>query len=150
MSAINEIRQLKHAGEEIVFTNGCFDLLHPGHLDYLHKARALGNVLVVGLNTDKSVSRLKGPSRPINKLIFRQTMLEGLKSVDFVIPFNEDTPLELIKQVQPDFLVKGGDYTPKQVVGHQEIVQWGGQTIILPFLDGYSSTSIIEHIKSLP
>lgn len=123
----------------IVFTNGCFDVLHRGHIDYLEKSRALGSKLIVGLNSDLSVGSLK-PGRPINNQEDRRAVLQALRCVDEVIIFNELTPLELIKRINPDIITKGGDYKPEQVVG-SDLVK---QTVIIPFLDGYSSTRIIN------
>lgn len=144
----HDLNEWKKQGLKIVFTNGCFDLLHPGHVHYLTEARALGDRLVVGLNTDESIRRLKGNSRPINSLLFREAMLQALKPVDLVIPFHEDTPLQLIKTIRPHVLVKGGDYTISTVVGHEEVLQRNGEVRILSFLPGYSSTAIIEKIKT--
>jgi len=124
---------------KIVFTNGCFDVLHRGHIEYLKKSKALGTRLIVGLNSDESVNRLK-PGRPINSQDDRRAVLLALRCVDQVEIFNEDTPLELIRYINPDIITKGGDYKPENVVG-SEIVQ---QTVIIPFLDGYSSTRIIN------
>jgi D-beta-D-heptose 7-phosphate kinase/D-beta-D-heptose 1-phosphate adenosyltransferase len=135
-------------GKQIVFTNGCFDLIHPGHVDYLNKARALGDVLVVGVNTDESVRRYKGASRPINPLDHRLEVLAGLASVDHVIEFDEDTPIELIKLVQPDIYVKGGDYTEAQLPEALVVRELGGDVQIIPFLTGYSTTAIVNKIKS--
>jgi len=132
----------------VVFTNGCFDLLHPGHIQYLADARALGDVLVVGLNDDDSISRLKGPTRPINALADRAAMLRGLKSVDAVVSFAEDTPLLLIQKLQPDVLVKGGDYSTETIVGAKEVVESGGVVKVVPFLPGYSSSQLIAKIKA--
>ena len=140
---------LRSNQQSIVFTNGCFDLLHPGHLDYLTKAKALGDVLILGINDDNSVKTLKGETRPINKLNDRMLMLAGLESVDFITPFSENTPLKLIKSIQPDFLVKGGDYTKDKIVGAEFVEEEGGKVEIIPFLEGYSSTSIIDRIKKL-
>jgi D-beta-D-heptose 7-phosphate kinase/D-beta-D-heptose 1-phosphate adenosyltransferase len=131
----------------IVFTNGCFDLLHPGHIDYLAKARALGDVLIVGLNDDDSIRCLKGQSRPINPLADRAIMLAALKSVDLVIPFSEDTPLKLISALMPDILVKGGDYEPNDIIGAEEVCAKGGKVIVMPFLDGHSTSSLIKRIQ---
>jgi D-beta-D-heptose 7-phosphate kinase/D-beta-D-heptose 1-phosphate adenosyltransferase len=131
-----------------VFTNGCFDLIHPGHLHYLHAARGLGDYLVVGLNTDDSVRRLKGEGRPIMDEQARARLLASLFFVDAVVLFDEDTPLELIKTLRPDVLVKGGDYTEDQVVGAPEVRSWGGSVELIPFVEGYSSSAIIEKIKS--
>ena len=124
---------------KIVFTNGCFDVLHRGHIEYLKQSKALGTRLIVGLNSDASVNRLK-PGRPINNQDDRRAVLLALRCVDQVEIFEEDTPLELIRYINPDIITKGGDYKPEQVVG-SEIVQ---QTVIIPFLDGYSSTRIIN------
>lgn len=137
----------QQAGKKVVFTNGCFDLLHPGHIQYLAEARALGDVLVLGLNDDASISRLKGPTRPINALADRAAMLLGLKSVDAVVSFAEDTPLALIQKLQPDVLVKGGDYSTATIVGAREVVASGGMVKVVPFLPGYSSSKLIEKIK---
>ena len=146
---LDQIADWKNDGHAIVFTNGCFDLLHPGHIQYLEDAAKLGDKLIVGLNDDDSVRRLKGSSRPINNLNFRKKILMGLRSVNLVIPFYEDTPLNLIELIKPDFLVKGGDYSIETVVGHKVVQDYGGQVKILSFLDGYSSSEIISKIKSL-
>jgi len=135
-------------GKRVVFTNGCFDLLHPGHIKYLEDAKALGDVLILGLNADASISRLKGDSRPINPLEDRAAMLMGLKSVDAVVAFEEDTPQKLIAMLLPDVLVKGGDYEADAVVGAQEVREHGGEVVIVPFLDGYSSSKLIARIKA--
>jgi rfaE bifunctional protein nucleotidyltransferase chain/domain len=127
----------------LCFTNGCFDLIHPGHVQYLSDARALGDYLVVGLNSDASVARLKGTGRPVQDEAARATVLLGLRSVDAVILFDEDTPLELIRGLQPDVLVKGGDYTPESVVGREIVEGRGGRLVLIPFLPGHS-TSLIE------
>lgn len=124
----------------IVFTNGCFDVLHRGHIEYLKQSRQLGTRLIVGLNSDASVKRLKGESRPVNNQDDRRAMLLALRFVDQVEIFEEDTPLELIKRINPDIITKGGDYQPEQVVGN-DLAQ---ETVIIPFLDGYSSTRIIH------
>ncbi len=134
-------------GRKVVFTNGCFDLLHPGHVTYLEDARALGDVLIVGLNADASISRLKGDSRPINPLADRAHMLMGLRAVDLVVPFAEDTPLHLIQTLLPDVLVKGGDYQPDDIVGATEVREHGGEVIVVPFLAGYSSSKLIHRIR---
>lgn len=137
------------AGKRIVFTNGCFDLLHPGHVAYLQEAKAQGDVLVVGLNDDDSVRRLKGNARPINPLRDRAFMLAALKAVDLVVPFGEDTPLDLIKALSPDVLVKGGDYTPDTIVGAELVQAQGGKVVVVPFIDGYSTTALIARIQAL-
>jgi D-glycero-beta-D-manno-heptose 1-phosphate adenylyltransferase len=139
----------RSAGLRVVFTNGCFDLLHPGHIAYLSEARALGDRLVIGLNDDDSIRRLKGPQRPINPLADRAAMLEALRAVDLVVPFNEDTPRELIDTLRPDILVKGGDYQPETIIGAAEVESWGGKVVVIPFLEGYSSTGLIERIRRL-
>lgn len=134
------------ADERVVFTNGCFDLLHYGHLHYLAQARDLGNRLVVGLNGSDSVKRLKGPNRPINDELTRTHLLAALEVVDAVVVFEEDNPLELIKIVQPDILVKGGDWKPEQIVGSDFVLANGGQVLSLPFVEGYSTTNIEQKI----
>jgi len=135
-------------GQKVVFTNGCFDLLHPGHIQYLEDAKALGDKLIMGLNADASISRLKGDSRPINPLKDRAAMLMGLKSVDAVVAFAEDTPQKLIALLLPDVLVKGGDYVVDDIVGAKEVRDAGGEVIVVPFLEGYSSSKLIERIKA--
>lgn len=132
----------------VVFTNGCFDLLHPGHITYLEGAKELGDVLIIGLNSDDSIRQLKGPSRPINELVNRAHMLAGLRSVDLVVPFSEETPINLIKSLLPDVLVKGGDYLPDDIVGGREVIEAGGEVIVVPFLDGHSSTDLIRKIQT--
>jgi rfaE bifunctional protein nucleotidyltransferase chain/domain len=133
--------------EKIVFTNGCFDILHRGHLEYLLQAAALGHRLVIGLNSDESVSRLKGPSRPVNKIDDRAFALASLRCTDLIVPFEEDTPLELIEFLQPNILVKGGDYTIESIVGAKETLQRGGKVEVLSFKEGYSTTSLIDKMK---
>jgi len=133
--------------QEIVFTNGCFDLLHLGHLSYLAEAKALGDKLIIGLNADASVSRLKGAHRPINDAESRAMMLASLQFVDAVTLFEDDTPLHLITQILPNVLVKGGDYTLNQIVGHDVVLGAGGIVKTIPFLEGYSSTNIVSRIK---
>ncbi|MEO6759423.1 MAG: D-glycero-beta-D-manno-heptose 1-phosphate adenylyltransferase [Saprospiraceae bacterium] len=135
------------AGEKIVFTNGCFDLLHYGHLHYLSQARDLADRLVVGLNSAASVRRLKGPSRPINDELTRTHLLAALEVVDAVVVFEEDTPLHLIQRIQPDLLVKGGDWQPEQIVGSAEVLARGGEVRSLPFVAGYSTTNIEQKIR---
>ena len=132
----------------LCFTNGCFDLLHPGHVKYLQDVRDLGDFLVVGLNSDASVARLKGPSRPLQDEWARAMILLGLRSVDAVIRFDEDTPLELITALQPDLLAKGGDYTPETVVGKDVVEARGGRLVLVPFLPGHSSSTIVERIRT--
>ncbi|MFQ5518510.1 MAG: D-glycero-beta-D-manno-heptose 1-phosphate adenylyltransferase [Mariprofundus sp.] len=142
-----EVANWKNAGKKIVFTNGCFDLLHPGHIDYLDRAAALGDMLIVGLNDDDSIRRLKGSTRPVNDLQHRTVMLAALRAVDLVVPFSEDTPLNLINALMPDILVKGGDYLPDDIVGASEVRAGGGEVIVMPFLDGHSSTALIKRIQ---
>jgi rfaE bifunctional protein nucleotidyltransferase chain/domain len=140
------LEQWRANGDRIVFTNGCFDLLHFGHLHYLADARDLGERLIVGMNNGASVSRLKGPHRPINDELTRTHLMAALEVVDAVILFEEDTPYELIRLVQPDILVKGGDWTPDQIVGSDIVLARGGQVLSLPFITGYSTTNIEQKI----
>jgi D-beta-D-heptose 7-phosphate kinase/D-beta-D-heptose 1-phosphate adenosyltransferase len=132
----------------IVFTNGCFDLLHRGHVYYLSRARELGDLLVVGLNSDASVTLLKGPGRPVNTLQARAEVLGSLAFVDYIIVFEEETPLNLIARLGPDVLVKGGDYKAEDIVGYRELISRGGRVETIPLLEGYSSSSIIERNKT--
>lgn len=132
-----------------VFTNGCFDILHPGHLAFLAKARKKGDILIVGLNSDESVRRLKGDQRPINSFEDRVLMLAGLESVDYITGFEDDTPAELIQIIKPDVLVKGGDYTVDNIVGAAFVKSYGGKVEALSFEEGYSTSNIIQKIKSL-
>ncbi len=134
-------------GEKIVFTNGCFDLLHLGHVDYLEKARNLGDRLIVGLNTDNSVSRFKGSERPLQDQISRARVLAALQFVDLVVFFNEDTPLNLISTLLPNVLVKGSDYLTENIVGATIVMQHGGVVKTIDFVEGYSTTRIVEKIK---
>lgn len=136
-------------GRKIVFTNGCFDILHHGHLDLIAKAADLGNILVMGLNTDRSVQKLKGPERPVNHENDRAFQLASLLCVDAVCLFDEDTPEELIKLINPDVLVKGGDYTIDRIVGADYVIDRGGAVNVIPFVQGYSTTSLIARIKEL-
>ena len=128
----------------MVFTNGCFDLLHRGHIYYLARARELGDLLVVGLNSDASVTRLKGPGRPLNNQESRAEVLAALAVVDHVIIFSEDTPLQLINLLKPGILVKGGDYRTEKIVGYREVLSWGGKVLTIPLMEGYSTTSMIK------
>lgn len=136
-----------YLSQKIVFTNGCFDLLHLGHIDYLAKARDLGHRLVIGLNTDASVQRLKGKHRPIKDENSRAHILAALSFVDAVVLFDEDTPYDLIKIVQPDILVKGADYKAEDIVGYNIVKAKGGEVVTLEFLDGYSTSAIEKKIK---
>jgi rfaE bifunctional protein nucleotidyltransferase chain/domain len=145
--SIAQQAQAWHAeGKSIVFTNGCFDLLHYGHLHYLAEAADLADRLVIGLNSGASVSRLKGPHRPINDEATRLHALAAMEFVAAVVIFEEDTPLRLIELVQPDVLVKGGDWKPEQIVGSDLVLARGGRVLSLPFVDGYSTTSIEQRI----
>jgi rfaE bifunctional protein nucleotidyltransferase chain/domain len=142
--AIARVSAWKSTGEKIVFTNGCFDILHVGHADYLEKAALLGTKLVVGLNTDESVKRLKGESRPVNPEYARARLLAALGFVDLVVLFAEDTPLDLIKALLPSVLVKGNDYSADNIVGAKEVIASGGSVETLPLVAGFSTTAIIE------
>lgn len=144
---LSKLPEWKEEGK-VVFTNGCFDILHLGHLDYLGKASELGNKLIVGLNTDASVKRLKGENRPVNNEQARALMLAHLSIVDAIVLFEEDTPYELIKVVKPDVLVKGADYSVEEIVGHDIVLKNGGAVIPIDLLDGFSTTSIIEKMKN--
>ncbi len=136
-------------GKKIVFTNGCFDILHYGHLDLLARAADLGNILIVGLNSDASVKKLKGEDRPVNNEHDRAFQLASLLCVDAVYLFEEDTPQQLIETISPDVLVKGGDYTIDTIVGAQHVLQQGGAVEIIPFVPGYSTSSLLDRIKKL-
>lgn len=142
------LNRWKFKGEKIVFTNGCFDLLHQGHIDYLSKAADLGTRLIVAVNSDDSVKRLgKGADRPIQDESSRSLIMAALHFVDQVIIFNEDTPLELIEFISPDVLVKGSDYTIENIVGHEHVIEHGGEVKTIDFLEGYSTSRIVEKIK---
>jgi len=143
------IDQLRAEGKRIVFTNGCFDILHRGHVEYLAAARQLGDVLIVGLNSDASIRRLKGPDRPINPQDDRAAVLDGLRSVDIVTIFEEDTPAQLIAIVEPDVLVKGGDYTEATVVGADVVRARGGRVVIVPLLEDRSTSALIARIRAM-
>jgi len=129
---------------KLVFTNGCFDLLHRGHIYYLSRARELGDLLVVGLNSDSSVTKLKGPGRPVNSQEARAEVLGALAFVDYILVFEEETPLDLIIALEPDLLVKGGDYLVEDIVGYKEVTSRGGSVETIPIMEGYSSSSIIQ------
>jgi rfaE bifunctional protein nucleotidyltransferase chain/domain len=129
---------------KVVFTNGCFDILHAGHVSYLNEAKSLGDILIVGLNSDLSVKRLKGPQRPINHEQNRKFILENLKAIDHVVIFEEDTPLSLIEAISPHVLVKGGDWQPHEIVGSDHVLSCGGEVKSLKFIEGESTTSIIN------
>jgi rfaE bifunctional protein nucleotidyltransferase chain/domain len=141
---------LRRDGLAVVFTNGCFDLLHPGHVRYLADARSLGDVLVVALNSDRSVRILKGEGRPILNEQERAEVVAALQAVDFVTIFDQETPLALIARLLPDILVKGGDWSVDEIVGREEVEAAGGKVLSLPYIEGKSTTEIIERIKGLP
>lgn len=145
--AVRKVAQQRATGKTIVFTNGVFDILHPGHIFSLSQAAAEADFLVIGLNADASVKRLKGESRPVNNQESRSLLLASLLMVDAVVIFEEDTPLNLINALLPDVLVKGGDYTIEQIAGAREVIANGGRVVINPILEGYSTSSIIEQIR---
>jgi rfaE bifunctional protein nucleotidyltransferase chain/domain len=140
-----EVQTLQRAGKKAVFTNGCFDILHSGHIDLLERARALGDVLVVAINSDSSVARMKGSNRPIIPERERAELLDGLETVDYVCTFDEDTPLEVILRIHPNVLVKGADWTGN-IVGQAEVEGWGGTVVALPIIEGQSTSRIIERV----
>ncbi|MCD6086687.1 MAG: D-glycero-beta-D-manno-heptose 1-phosphate adenylyltransferase [Candidatus Hydrothermae bacterium] len=142
-------QKLRAEGKKVVFTNGCFDLIHRGHVEYLYFARKQGDVLVVGINSDESVRRLKGKGRPLSSLTDRMYVLASLEPVDFVVPFEEDTPYELIKDVLPDVLVKGRDYRPDEVVGRDIVEGRGGKLVLADYLEGYSTSGLIRKIREM-
>lgn len=133
--------------DKIVFTNGCFDLVHKGHIDYLYKAAALGTKLMVGINSDESVRGIKGESRPVQDESSRMHLLAAIEFVNAVVLFNDATPYNLIKKVRPDVLVKGADYKPEEIVGYDILKSYGGEVVTIEYLDGYSSSAIIKKIK---
>ena len=145
----SSIADLKRDGLKIVFTNGCFDILHLGHIDYLSRAASFGDILIIGVNTDESVKGLKGSGRPINDESSRAQLLAALEFVDVVVLFNDKTPIELIKTITPDILAKGGDYKAEDVVGYEHVITSGGEMRIIDFLPGYSTSSIIQKILAL-
>lgn len=142
-----KVEQWRLLGKTIAFTNGCFDILHSGHISSLSDAAREADFLVVGLNTDASTQRLKGPGRPVNNEQSRALLLASLVIVDAVVLFDEDTPLELIKHIEPDVLVKGGDYSVENIVGAREVIDRGGRVVINPIVEGFSTTGIIEKIR---
>ena len=144
---IDERRRLRTEGKRVVFTNGCFDLLHPGHVRYLREARSLGDLLVVALNSDASVRLLKGSGRPILNQDERSEIIAALQVVDYVTVFDEETPRELIARLLPDVLVKGGDWALESIVGREEVEAAGGRVLSLPYLEGSSTTDIVERIR---
>lgn len=148
-SVVRAVRALQKKGKKVVFTNGCFDILHVGHVRYLAQARSLGDALVIGVNRDASVARLKGPGRPVVKERERAEVLSALSSVDLLVFFGEPTPLKLIQAIKPDFLVKGGDWKKKDIVGWDTVERYGGKVRSLQFVKGFSSTGLIEKLKAL-
>jgi len=148
MDYLDIIQKEREKGKKIVFTNGCFDIIHAGHVDYLEKAKSLGDFLVVGLNSDESVKRLKGPTRPVNPVEQRKKVLHALKPVDLVIVFEEDTPERLIKEIKPDVLVKGGDWKIENIVGADFVMSYGGKVYTIDFVYDTSTTKIIEKVKN--
>jgi D-glycero-beta-D-manno-heptose 1-phosphate adenylyltransferase len=146
-AVVRQVAIWRFKGKKIVFTNGCFDILHLGHLEYLAKSRDLGDVLVVGLNSDASVTGIKGPGRPINYGHSRAVALASLSFVSAVVFFDEETPYELIKLVKPDILVKGNDYTPEQIVGSDVVLGSGGKVETIELTEGFSTTGLIEKIR---
>jgi D-beta-D-heptose 7-phosphate kinase/D-beta-D-heptose 1-phosphate adenosyltransferase len=148
-SLLAERERLRSEGKRLVFTNGCFDLLHPGHVRYLRQARALGDALVIALNSDRSVRALKGAGRPVLDEQERAEVLAALESVDYVVIFDEDTPRDLIASLLPDVLVKGGDWAVENIVGGEEVRRAGGEVLSLPYLEGSSTTAIIERLKKV-
>jgi D-beta-D-heptose 7-phosphate kinase/D-beta-D-heptose 1-phosphate adenosyltransferase len=142
------VASMKAEGKRVVMTNGCFDLLHPGHVSYLSQAAELADVLIVAVNDDASVARLKGPDRPINGIESRMSVLAGLRAVSYVVPFSEDTPARLISAISPDVLVKGGDYAVADIAGHEHVLASGGEVVILDFVEGFSTTATIERMSA--
>ena len=143
---LEERERLRAFGETLVFTNGCFDILHPGHVRYLSEARACGDRLVVAVNVDATVSKLKGEARPLTPLDERMEVLAALATVDYVVPFDEETPAVIIAAIEPDILVKGGDWAPDEIVGRETVEAAGGRVLSLPFAPGFSTTDLIERV----
>jgi len=141
---------LRNTGQSVVFTNGCFDILHKGHIRLFLEGKKQGDILIVAVNTDDTILRQKGPGRPIFPLAERLEVLEALETVDHLVSFEEDTPLEIILLLKPDILIKGGDWKPDEVVGKKEVEGWGGRVIHFPYVSGSSTTSIIERIIEAP
>lgn len=144
---VKQVGLWRNENQEIVFTNGCFDLLHKGHVDYLNRAADKGDVLIVAVNSDASVAKIKGPHRPIQDESSRLWVLSSLACISAVTIFSEDTPMELIKLLKPDVLVKGGDYTLETIVGASEVLQNGGKVEVIPFLEGYSTSRLEDRIR---
>ena len=137
---------IRKSVDKIVFTNGCFDLVHYGHIKYLHDASTYGDFLIVGLNSDESISRLKGYKRPINDLKSRSSIIASLYFVDLVVVFNDDTPIDLIEHIRPDFLIKGGDWNVRNIIGQEFVSSYGGTVLSIPVVEGYSTTAIENKI----
>lgn len=140
------VEHLKKEGKIIVFTNGCFDILHSGHIQYLYDAKRLGDILIIGLNSDSSIKRIKGEKRPIINEWERAYILSALEMVDFIVIFDEDTPYELIKAIKPNILVKGGDWDIEKIVGRDIVESYGGKVLNIPFVEGKSTTNIIQRV----
>ena len=145
---LKRLSSLRERGLSLVFTNGCFDILHKGHIQYLCEASSFGDILIVGLNSDSSVRKLKGTGRPLQDEESRSLVLASLSFVDYVVPFNEETPSRLISRIVPDVLVKGGDYKVEEIVGYEVVTSHGGKVITIPYIKGYSTTSIVERLKN--
>jgi len=143
----NEIKALQQQGKKIVFTNGCFDILHAGHVDIFHQARNLGDVLVVAVNSDISIKKIKGEKRPVVPQAQRMQVLAALEAIDYVVIFDEENPFEIIKEIQPDILVKGGDWPVETIVGRELVEKKGGKVLSIPLMEGISTTNIIEEVK---
>lgn len=145
---VDAIRTLKQKGRIVGFTNGCFDIMHKGHVDYLSLAKKEVDILIVGVNSDESITRLKGKTRPITSIDNRKSVLASLECVDFVVVFEQDTPLQLIKEIKPQVLMKGADYLEKEVVGGNEVKEHGGYVKLIPLTEGYSTSDIVNKIQS--
>lgn len=150
-SSYNDIKNIldkkKQNGKSVVFTNGCFDIVHSGHIEYLKKAKKLGDFLIIGINSDDSIRKLKGDDRPVFSLQERALLLESFYFVDALIPFDSETPIDLIKSINPNILVKGGDYKLEKIIGYDFVIESGGSVKTIDFLDGFSSSKIISKIK---
>lgn len=142
------VRLSENRKEDLIWTNGCFDIIHTGHIYYLNECKNLGGQLIVGINDDASVAKLKGPGRPINNIYDRITHLAAFSFVDYIVTFAEDTPLKMIKKLKPDMLVKGGDYKLENIVGYEEVRSYGGRVLTIPLIEGKSTTAIIKKIRS--
>ena len=147
ISLIDIVNKAKKEKKKIVFTNGCFDIIHPGHISYLYDSKRLGDILIIGLNSDDSVKILKGTGRPINNQRDRSIVLDAIKPVDYVVIFEEDTPFKLINAIKPDILTKGGDYIAENIVGYNIVTENGGEVVVINYVDGKSTTSIINKLN---